>query len=448
MSFDSWCEKVFNAGLRNFYLVNTAYPPHKNNWLEYNSLPDYSAWDKEQGLGIYIHIPFCKTKCKFCEYVTMQAPQEEMIDRYLDAILHEAALYRERINFHNKVLFGFDIGGGTPTLLSESQLEKLLNGISPFINSLKHIPDYEQGIETNAEIACQNPHMLQLLTAHGFTRISMGIQTFNQNLLTDLNRGYQANIPYGTAIENFHKAGFKKVNLDLMYGLPGQDIRSWEETLKSIPILQPDQVSVYETRYKDSQLLNLHGQLDLNLLNRMYELAYDRLTAAGYSACCGSTAFTKDPGDEGLSSYLRNRTDRFIPYIGLGIGSQGMTREHLSYNYGKNDFDLAAYISFTEQGRPIEFFYKLPPEEILAKYIAISFYLGHIAYSELEQRMGIDFLLSYREPLNFLLKRGLIDLGDTRITLTKKGYRVYHGIIVLFYSKRVQEYIGSLSSIS
>jgi len=412
--------------------------------MSYNKTPDFVSWQEEPGFGLYLHIPFCKTRCQFCEYVTMAAPSEAKVDLYLDTLRNELDFYRERIDFSHKTLYGFDIGGGTPTLLSELQLERLLHPLLPFLNSLHKAADYEQSIETNPEIACYNPNLLKLLTDYGFSRISMGIQTENSTLLKNMNRGYQSNLKYDLAIENFRKVGFKKINLDIMYGLPNQTLQSWEETLRFIIGFQPDQISVYETRYKDSLLSNQSSCLDLDVLIRMYELSYALLTDAGYSALYGSSAFTKNPQDEGLSSYLRKRTTEFIPYLGLGIGSQSMTSKYLSYNYGKNKFSLSGYIDAVNAGRPLEFYYQLPQDELCAKYIAIAFYLGYIHYKNLEQRLGFDFLATYKDQIAFLTEHGLIGITDDKITLTREGYCVYHGIIALFHSNVVQEYISRL----
>lgn len=434
-------QQILEAGNDNFYLINTAYPPDKVCWAPYRADTDYSAWAGEEGLGLYLHIPFCKTRCRFCEYVTMSLPDKALVEQYLNAVNNELTHYREQLPLSGKILHGFDMGGGTPTLLSSSQLEWLFTGLQPFISSLEKSGDYEQAIETNTEIACNNLPLLKTFKDLGFTRISMGIQTVSENLLADLNREYQATLAYNQAMENFNKTGFEKINLDVMYGLPGQSMKSWEETLHFILTLKADQISIYETRYKDSLLNNRCRSLNLDSLNWMYELAYDCLISAGYYGYYGSTAFTRNFNDKGLSSYLRKRTTEFIPYLGLGIGAQTMTREYLSYNFGKNSFDLAGYITEAGKGTPVEYYYKLPDEETAAKYIAISFYLGYINYPLLSARMGFDFLSLYRQQIDFLLEQDFINIDAEKITLTRRGYRKYHGIITLFYPARTLNYI-------
>lgn len=433
-------KKIFDFGIGKFYFANTAYPPDKSNWRTYNGPVTFSCWNKEPGFGLYIHIPFCKGKCRFCEYTTMPLPGETMVEAYIDSVVMELSLYKEKIDFESKEIYGFDIGGGTPSLLSDRLLDKLLSNVIPITDKMGKPADYEQSFETNVEMAANNPGFLKILREYGFSRISMGVQTVDSAVLSRMDRGDQEGFSYKKAVANFRAAGFQKVNLDVMYGLPGQTLQSWEKTMDYVLSLNPDQISVYETRYKDSLLKNQQEQVAFPFLLSLYDLGFKKIQAAGFYGRYGTSAFTKNRDDTGLSSYLGKRTTQFISYIGLGAGSQGMTREHLSYNYSKLSGNIQEYMANIAKRRSIEFFYRLPVNEILGKYIGISYYLGYLNYKELNRRLGIDFLKTYEEVLQFLKTRDFILIDEDNMYLTPLGYKHYHGIIPLFYSTGVQDY--------
>jgi len=430
---------IFNKGLSLPHLATTAYPPDKSVWKDYLSNHIYSVWEGAKDFALYIHIPFCKSRCDYCEYTTTQIVSNEFTEKYLSAVIYELNLYENKIDFTDNTLYGFDIGGGTPTLLSVKQMDYLLSNVKPFVDNFKQEKFFEQGIETNTIITNNSSEILKLLTEYGFTRISLGIQSASSKILKSLNREIEAESNYFKALEVCRKAGFKKINLDIMYGLPGQTLSSWINTLKLILKLNPEQISIYETRYKDSKLKR--SSHNAESLFKMYNKAYNFLNSEGYRGIYGTTAMTKNSGDLGLSSYLHYRTTDFINYIGLGASSQSMTMQHLSYNYAKASGKIEEYIEQSFKNSPVEYFYLLPKEEIIAKHVSISFYLGFLNYRLLDKKLNIKFIKIFKEELEFLQNNSLIIIDDEKIKMTGKGVKNIHGIIPLFYSKNAKEYL-------
>jgi len=182
--------------------------------------------------SLYIHIPFCEQKCFYCSFV-VSIGQEQRMDTYLDCIALEAHRYKgEQV----KTIY---IGGGTPTLMSEKQIQKLNNIIQEnFILSQA----MEWTIEANPERL--NSSKLKLLKTSGINRVSLGVQTMNNKYLKYLGRNHNAQAAVNS-YKRIRKAGFENINIDLMFSFPKQTMRELKEDVKTITQLGSDHVSLY-----------------------------------------------------------------------------------------------------------------------------------------------------------------------------------------------------------
>lgn len=414
-------DELFNKALKN-KLCNTSYPLDRKSWLNYKDF-NQDLFRDETNLCFYIHIPFCQSLCSFCEYIKFKK-DPELERKYINILEKDISDF---IKSHDiKKIYGFDIGGGTPTVLDIDNFKRLMK-IAKMINyEMPHVDDYEPSIEATFNTITEEK--LKLIKEAGFTRISLGIQTINTKILLDNNRDV-VNVDKMTKILNIIKDNNLKVNIDLMYGIPNQKFEDVENSIKIIKILNPSQVTLYEMRYN---MVNIKLKYNKDELYDFYSLFYDQLISLGYKARFGQNTFSK-MDDFGLSSYLRYRMIDNVSYKGFGISAQSKSSIGISYNVGKNGEDFKSCIlkdSFYEDD-----IYILPKDELLAKYIAVCLYYGDFKLSIMKDIIKEDPLIKYKKEFNYLLLNDYVSIKGDNVTLTRKGFKYFGAIGALFYSE-------------
>ena len=236
------------------------------------------------------------------------------------------------------------------------------------------------------------------------------------------------------AIIYWHNQGISKINLDLMYGLPGQTIETIKKDISIIRELNPEQVTVYEFR---TNQLNPSYRINQEVCYAQYCELFEGLIRLGYYGEFGRNTFSRDPNDYGLSSYLRHRMFDGWQYKGFGISAQSMSSYGVSYNLGKNqaignmiDKEWLINHRFSYEA---ERYYRLPSLEIFSKFIAISGYSGGFSLSAAEGILGTDFNSNYQHVIDFLLAEKLATINGDRLQLTENGFRHYGATLSLFY---------------
>ena len=432
------CRRIFDRGIKFHHYCNTAYP------LRPNSLAQYELHDNDEiykavrenieiqkELCLYVHIPFCQSRCKFCEYVVLDKPSDDDPDRYTEYLLKEIEMYREIIK--DKPIVGYDLGGGTPSYLSVENLRRITESIRRF--DLR--PDIYMSIETTPVIAANDYDKIKAIKDLGYNRISMGFQTVSEKLLMSLGREGSKFI-YERAVENIRKAGFDRLNIDLMYGFLNQSDEDFANTIKYTIALKPEFITLYRNRYKGTKLEAESQGVTLYKVNRQYDIAYRLLKESGYIANNGKNTFSRIEGDMGTSSYLTKRVIDAVSYIGFGLGAQSFVGNYLAYNLGCADHKLKKYFDAIDNGRlPINDIADMPISEVRAKAISVMFYFGFISMKAYKNRFNEDFREVYKEQIKFLEDNCLMQfVDDDTFMLTDYGAAHLYGIIPLFYSER------------
>ncbi|MBR6297360.1 MAG: radical SAM protein [Treponema sp.] len=433
------CQEIFERGIKFHHYCNTAYP------LRATSLRQYEVHDEEKiyelvksnieaqkEICLYVHIPFCQSRCKFCEYVVLnERPDEKMQDTYVQYLLKEMELYRKIIK--DKPVIGYDLGGGTPAFLSAKNLSLITDEIKHF--NLKE--GMYLSIETTPMIAAKDLEKLKAIKSLGYNRISMGFQTVSEKLLESLGREGSKSI-YEKAVENIRAAGFDRLNVDLMYGFLNQSDEDFANTIKYTIALNPEFITLYRNRYKGTSLESESQGVTLYKVNRQYDIAFRLLKEAGYVANNGKNTFSRIPGDLGTSSYLTTRVVNATSYVGFGLGAQSFVGNYLAYNLGCADHKTEKYYEHLDRGvLPINDIADMPVEEVRAKALSVMFYFGFISMSAYKNRFAEDFKKIYAEQIEFLEKNYLMEFVDSdTFMLTDYGAAHLYGIIPLFYSER------------
>lgn len=441
-------QDIFETGLMYHHYANTAYPLTPGSFREYRiGEPDQIAevlrkeWAKAKEACLYVHIPFCSIRCKFCEYTVLPEWSEALEAEYVDLLLREIALCAPLLK--GKEIVGFDMGGGTPTKISVDNVRRITTALT---DSFTFREGVVFSIETTPVIAAKEPEKLECLFELGYRRMSMGIQTVSEKLLNELGREGATSV-YERAVQNVRSAGCTRLNLDLMYGFLHQANDEFEVTLRYAISLQPEYITLYRNRYKGTKIEKEAPGVSLYKIISQYRLAYRVLTENGYAANPGKNTFSRRADDYGTSDYLTRRVIEGTPYLGMGVGAQSFGVDYLAYNEGAASKRLERYSEKILRGDfPIQDLYSLPASESVAKMVSVAFYFGFIDREAFQRRFNLAFDSTFKEEITYVLEKGLMEWQGPRLCLTSRGADYINGIIPLFFSDRSKAELKALAA--
>jgi oxygen-independent coproporphyrinogen III oxidase len=350
-----------------------------------------------KGAGLYIHVPFCDKRCSYCDFVTF-SDKSSHVDRYLSALGNEMAHYA---GTPVETIF---VGGGTPTALSVEQIRVVMAHIRRHFD-LSLLT--EATVEANPESA--SVERLSAYKEGGINRLSLGLQTTSDETLERIGRLHHY-AGFLNALKRARSIGFQNINIDLMFGLPGQTMEDWKDSLDRVIALEPQHVSAYALKVETGTPFDRAGvEADPDLQADMYLLAAEKLNAAGFEHYEISN-FSRP----GLASKHNLRYWLNEDVIGVGVSAAG-------YRNGvrrKNTSQLHAYIKGCLSG-------SLPQAEEVAlessvrqkEDLMLRLRLGAGVESDLLRRVGVP-------NLDQFLDHGLAQENDGRFFLTPSGWLV------------------------
>ncbi|MDR2437347.1 MAG: radical SAM family heme chaperone HemW [Endomicrobium sp.] len=278
-------------------------------------------------IGLYIHIPFCRQKCFYCDFFS-SIYNADLANKYIDSLIKH---FKE---FKNKKINSIYIGGGTPSVLSYRQIQKLLSSLNNIFN-LSQVKEFT--FELNPESVSKEK--LQILKEFGVTRLSIGLQSVEDQSLKYLGRVHDYKtfcIAYNAAKDT----GFNNINIDLIYGLPNQTIKDWKNILEKTLQLDSQHLSLYPLSIEKNTPFYKYGVITCDKLQReLYDKTTEILDRVGYIHYEISNWAKKNKEAFHNTNYWRN-----LEYIGLGAGACG----YLNRNRYKNIEDIEKYINFVE----------------------------------------------------------------------------------------------------
>ncbi len=368
--------------------------------------------------SIYLHIPFCEHKCIYCDFYSIE--NMSSMDRFL-ASLEKEIILRSRTLPGNETIESVFFGGGTPSLLSAKQFEKIFSLLQK---------NYR--IEPDAEITCEsNPGTVELnklgeFRSAGFNRISFGIQSFHDDDLKFLTRIHSAG-EAERAIESAYKAGFTNVSCDLIFALPGQTPERWKENLRRAVALKPKHISAYAliveeqtplaVMVKDRVVAPLTDEKDAEL----YEITIETMTANGYKQY--EVSNFAQPGF--LSRHNFNYWNH-SNYIGFGPSAHSFCKD--SSTSGKRWWNVRSIQSYCESLEKGEF--PAAGSEVIDKnkFLTEEIFLGlrstGIDLKKLYLLYGEDVFSIKRAMLDEMEQEGICTRQNNIISLTSRGYAV------------------------
>ena len=364
-----------------------------------------------EDVGIYIHIPFCISKCYYCDFISFPR-LDNRVDEYIDYLIKEIDLYKECLKKHRvKTIF---IGGGTPSYLEGRYIYKLLDHIYKNFNT-----DKLEEVTIEANPGTLNKEKLRIYKKSGVNRISIGVQSLNDRLLEEIGRSHTS-MDFYRNYELIRNTGFKNVNVDLMFGLPNQSLKDSQNTLEEIVKLKVEHISYYSLILEEKTLMNRwynDGKIEIpdeELERKMYHSGIEFLQNKGYNHYEISN-FSKD----GLECKHNLIYWQIKPYIGFGIAAHSNLNKNRFWNY--NDFEN--YYNSIDKGKaPIGGKEEIDKKMEIAEYLIMGLRLIEgINKEDFVNRFHIRIEDIYGDILKKHQNQDLLYIDRQRIKFTPKG---------------------------
>jgi oxygen-independent coproporphyrinogen-3 oxidase len=369
-------------------------------------------------INLYVHIPFCTGRCTFCCCYSVGRRPESTVDAYVHSLKKELDLLVATSRFDHSAVRYIYFGGGTPTCLSAGQLDDLIGSLRRRLNVL---PEANFTCEASPEtiVGSAGKEKLEALVKNGTTRLSIGVQSFDDGILMRIGRSHGSETAMA-AYENASAAGFRNLNVDLMFGLPGQTLDTWERDLQIVTALRPGWVSLYRLRTEENPRIyeaytrarGLFPDKETTLL--MNIMAVEKAADSGYTPANAPHTFV-------LQSRLDYVSRHVLAEEELGIGASA--RSYLDGVRYYNIHDLKKYRLAIDKGRlPISFAGKYSKRQQVERAAVLMLRSSKgVARADFRTAFGIDFEKLFGEPLRKLNGAGMItDDGET-FQLSHKG---------------------------
>ena len=390
-------------------------------------------------LSLYVHLPFCQARCSFCGCHVVIARHESVADAYLGRVIDEARILADRLG-ERRTITQYHWGGGTPTYYAPDDLAKLHRSI------LEHFTladDAEVALEVDPRVTTSEH--LAMLKELGFNRLSLGVQDFDPDVQDAIGRHQTME----ETLELYREArdlGFTSINVDLIYGLPGQTVESFGATMDEILVMRPDRLAVYSFAYvpwvKPNQKRidpdTLPGRDDKFAL---LSLVSDRLVNGGYRAI-GMDHFALPDDELSIAAADGTLSRNFMGYTTkrgtemVALGTSGIS--DVAGAYAQNHKRLNSYYTAVDAGElPIERGVALSGDDRIRRYVITELMCnGKVVYGDVEQRFGIDFAGYFADELHsvseLLVPEGLATVDDDAVRATELGSIFIRNVAMTF----------------
>lgn len=415
-----------------------------------------NIWQKKT-LVFYIHIPFCNNVCQSCLYNKM-GTQNSILEDYLKALKKEIAHYASIPYIQNSEFISGYIGGGTPTSLTAKQLKELLSHVFTHLNIKDGAP---VTIETTPLDIDEDK--TKVMVDYNINRVSIGVQSFNEDLLKRIGRKHSRSNSKDV-VKMLRENGIKEINIDLMYGLPGQTMEQWQSDLDELIALNINSVSLYYYIVLPSSPLftKIKRGIEppcppINITDKLYDYAVNALLADDYVATTvndfgndnndnraweemGVKGYNIGPkGYKGVlastfprTTYLAHAWYNCGEILAFGSGAYGYIREHSYFNdpviteYNKKiDVDKSPIIMGTY----------VSPEEKMRRNMVMAIKLLRVSRKDFKDRHGVDLGEVFKQQITDLEDKGLVHLTESALEVTyPKGWYYIDNISKAFYS--------------
>jgi len=417
----------------NYFVSN--YPPF-SQWKPENIGDAIQALNQpprpDEPFGLYLHIPFCRKRCKFCYFKVYTDKNANEIEIYLEALIKEAEYYARTQAFQGRELRFAYFGGGTPSYISEKQLHHLVDGLN------RHVTwNNAEEVTFECEPGTLRRSKLETLKQIGVTRLSLGVEHFDDEILATNGRAHLSPEIYDV-YDMARQVDFPQINLDLIAGMVGETEAKWRDTVRRALELEPDSVTIYqmELPYNTiiSQEILKEGKespiADWPTKQCWLNYAFEEFQAAGYRIASAYTlATTKKPCRFIYTDALWHGGDM----IGLGVSSFS----HFGGVHFQNVHSFEEYISLIERGElPLFRALSLTPKQKLIREMILQLKTGAIDLIYFRNKFALDVWEEFRPVFDRLQREEFAQRNTEEIALTRKGLlQVDHFLSEFFESE-------------
>ncbi len=416
--------------------------PTRSSYAEISDINIKKIWIEEDKftsavINLYIHYPFCKYKCGFCNLYSIACTEEKLQNKYIDALCKELEEYRDIISRRKiKTIF---LGGGTPMMITESNIKKLVSKITDISPEWRcEIQEFCIEASPDSIVQANMTGKLQTLLEAGITRINIGIQSFTQKDIDTIGRDYEENVNY-RAIKILHEYNVKNISTDLIAGFKGQTKEEWVFSVKALLALKPHTISTYCLRIRPDSKFGRNNFQDENFGDYYdwYEEARKLILAAGYRQDTNGRYTRLNEGGYVQQDYQFNS----YPVLGIGAGARSYTNV-VDYIIGGSNSpkreEIEEYIKSVEQGniKPRKAFV-MDDEERIRRMLVLNLYKFDLKEVHRKYTDCYDYI--FRDLLQGLVQEGLVEKQDEIYKLSYEGIKYRDIISWAFFSDKVRE---------
>jgi len=380
-------------------------------------------------LGLYLHIPFCRKRCKFCYFRVYTDKNAGDVEAYVSALSREIELVSRLPVMGGRPFRFVYFGGGTPSFLSARQLTSLVDRLRANINW-----DQAEEVTFECEPGTLSQPKIATLRQLGVTRLSLGVENFSDAVLEENGRAHLSGEIY-KCWDWIRAAGFPNVNIDLIAGMVGETSDNWRDNIARTIALGPDSVTIYQLELPFNTVYSkdiLGNQIEIPVADwptkrDWVAYAFDELGAAGYSVSSGYT-LVKDKSKINFS--YRDNLWRGSDLLATGVASFG----HASGVHYQNQPDWAGYVGALERGElPLARGLRPTKHQLLVRELILQLKTGKLDAGYFRQKFGVEILDEWRDAWQEHTAEGFVQVDGDRITLTRAGLLRVDGLLPAFF---------------
>lgn len=399
-----------------------------------SNYPPYSFWSPERAgevlavlnrppkpetpLGIYVHVPFCRKRCRFCYFKVYTDKNASEVDGYLDAVIREFEIYAAKPFIGGRKPTFIYFGGGTPSYLSSTQLTKLVDAMKRLLPW-----DAVQEVAFECEPGTLTETKIQAIRDLGVTRLSLGVENFHDEILNANGRAHGSK-QIDRAYELAREAGFPQINIDLIAGMVGETEENWRECVRKVIEMAPESVTIYQmevpyntTIFKEMKVFgqDVAPVASWSTKRHWVDYAFAEMEKAGYTVGSAYTA-VKDPAK--TQFLYRDMLWRGADMVGLGVASFS----HVQGVHFQNEHEFNTYQERVNRGE-LPIFRALTPsdDDRLTREMILQLKLGHVEKGYFQDKFGVDILERFRPPFQKLRDEGYLSIENGNVKLNREG---------------------------
>ena len=412
-----------------------------------SNYPPYSFWREDQKpealralqtppasentLGLYLHIPFCRKRCKFCYFRVYTDKNSAQVEEYVDALAREVEIYSERPAVQNRPLKFVYFGGGTPSFISVKHLKELAKRTQAAISW-----DGAEEVTFECEPGTLSQSKLEAIREIGVTRLSLGIENFDDFVLRENGRAHLSKEVYD--VQPWIEAlNFDQLNIDLIAGMVGETWATWKDNVSKTIDYDPDSVTIYQMELPFNtvytQLLSEDGGAvhvaDWPTKRDWHQYAFEEMERAGYTL---SSAYTMVKQGKQCHFVYRDAVWPGTDMLGKGVASFG----HMSGVHMQNSASWNDYLTALQSGElPLKRAFVASEEEQLVREMILQLKLGRIRTGYFISKFGVEITEKFSQAFQRLVDEGMLTFDAEEVRLTVRGLLRVDQLLPEFYSE-------------